>query len=134
MRCHGGKLVGEVANIQLVPDPRPEGGPQLALGEGAPVDAGKEGVRLELAYVRLAAAEPLGGILDEQLEDEIACRLGQVVGNRGLVSEDSLRDFCLGVALAVDGEGRGPGEELIGEHPDGPPVNTEVVALVAALD
>ena len=65
---------------------------------------------LDLVGVVEAAAEPLPGLLDQELEDKVLDVVAEEARHRRLGLEDSFRDFLLRVFLALDSEGAGAGE------------------------
>ena len=89
---------------------------------------------LHLFCVCRSAAHPLPWVLHQQFEDEVSDVPGEEIGHGRLTAQDSLADLLLRVLLALNSEGTGPCEQLVGEHPNTPPVNSDVMAKVAASD
>ena len=87
------------------------------LVHGVPVDSVEEGVGHDL--VGPVVAEPLGGVDDQELVDEVAGGLVHVVWPDDVAAEDSVKDGLRGFPV----EGRDAGEELVHDDAEGPPVD-----------
>ena len=103
----------------------------------------KERVLLQLVGTGPAAAQAARRLFNQQLHDQVPHFRRQLVGDGRLDRQDAPviekhnvrgrknvskneippRDLLLVVLLALDGEGRGAGEQFVREHPDAPPVD-----------